>query len=128
VNENISIMKYYKKDGKKLYKEGIRYVAKITLWKSQRHLLAEIFNWSEKNMFLWEWFETVYQEKPNNGLSSKEISFIYFIKKTEIDRFSDMIPQSLHHFVHIEEFDPLIYDYYKPARKGQGVVKHHPKA
>ena len=122
-------MTYCNKSGAELYKEGIRYVAKISIWESQRDLLTRLFEWSEQNNLLWEWFETIYQnDAQDKDTSSKEISFIYYLNESDKCNFMRSIPELLRHFVRIEEFDPSIYDHYQSARKGVGIAKHYPEA
>lgn len=96
-------------------------VAKISLWESQHDLINEMFCWVESCDFVFQCYETQYK-KNKTGFSKCEVSFIFFLKKIEVDNFLKSFPQRMKNKMRLESFNIEIYNYYQKDR----VVSKHP--
>ena len=97
--------------GRQLADQGIKSVAKVSLWKSQVISIKELFEYSENQSYKWNWSETQYSATEDN-VSAVEVSFVYFLKTEEVEKFKSIFPLSLLHLLRFETFNPVIYDYY----------------
>ena len=95
-------------------------VGKISLWESQHELIETMFQWSETCSFHTQWYETQYEDN-QEGCSKNEISFIFFLKKSEVKDFLRLFPHHLKTKIRFESFNIELYHYYQ--RKKQ-VYKH----
>ena len=116
-------MNCFKSHGQLLSNEGIEKVAKISLWKSQVISIKELFEFSENQSYKWNWSETQYSATEDN-VSAVEVSFVYFLKTEEEEKFKSIFPLSLLHLLRFETFNPEIYDYYD----GKIMISKHPQA
>ena len=66
-----------------LNKKDTTLVAKLNLWSSQKEIIFLIFRWAENSDFIWQWFETRYDNNDKN-LSTEEISFIFYLNKIKV--------------------------------------------
>ena len=108
--------------GRRLADQGIKSVAKVSLWKSQVISIKELFEYSENQSYKWNWSETQYSATEDN-VSAVEVSFVYFLKTEEVEKFKSIFPLSLLHLLRFETFNPEIYDYYD----GKIVISKHPQ-
>ncbi|MFQ6607768.1 MAG: hypothetical protein ACE5EE_04425 [Fidelibacterota bacterium] len=115
INKNIKSV-----TGQQLIDQGINTVAKISLWISQESIIKELFDYSEKLNYLWDWSETQYTFT-SKGEMKTEISFIYYLKAKEVKEFKSQFPIHIVHFMRFDAFIPEIFDYYQ---KKVGVIKH----
>ena len=108
--------------GRRLADQGIKSVAKVSLWKSQVISIKELFEYSENQSYKWNWSETQYSATEDN-VSAVEVSFVYFLKTEEVEKFKSIFPLFLLHLLRFETFNPEIYDYYD----GKIVISKHPQ-
>ena len=97
-------------------------VAKLTLWNSQKEIILSIFRWAENSDFIWQWFETKYDNN-NKNLSTEEISFIFYLNNIDEVVLKDSFPKELFPKVRFEPFKPDIFMYYY-NNKNFPVKKH----
>jgi len=109
--------------GRRLADQGIKSVAKVSLWKSQVISIKELFEYSENQSYKWNWSETQYSATEDN-VSAVEVSFVYFLKTEEVEKFKSIFPLSLLHLLRFETFNPEIYDYYD----GKIMISKHSQA
>tara|TARA_B100000315_G_scaffold260824_1_gene325908 strand:- start:12839 stop:13192 length:354 start_codon:yes stop_codon:yes gene_type:complete len=91
-------------------------VAKLSLWSSQKEIILSIFQWAENSDFIWQWFETKYDNN-DKKLSTEEISFIFYLNKIDEVRLKDNFPKELFPKVRFEPFNSDIFMYYYNDKK-----------
>lgn len=98
-------------------------VAKVSLWKSQKKTIENLFQWAESHSFSWKWFETIYEVK-KEAISSSEISFVFFLEPDSVPAFKKEISAEWKAYIRWESFSRELFDYYRNVSSSNPVIKH----